>query len=216
MGILYNMNRLRDPRTKRLAREHELLHEFCENSKFISYEIKKKHHRSVPEEYIIHYKLKSIIGIDANRQPIYGYNHSAEISLPLGFPLAAAPKCSMLTDTWHPNIRSSGNYKGRVCVNAKALGFWFTLDMLADRISDMLQYKNYHAENIDPYPEDEQVAKWVRNYAEPNGIVNKEKGICDDHLPPTPKKSSRIKVVPRTTPKKGQRRITIKRRNIDL
>ena len=31
-----------------------------------------------------------------------------------------------------------------------------------------------------PYPDDEKVAKWVREYAEPNNIVNKNKQIYID------------------------------------
>jgi len=39
-------------------------------------------------------------------------------------------------------------------------------------MGEIIQYKNYLAENIPPYPEDATVAKWVLNYAEPNGIVS--------------------------------------------
>ena len=46
-----------------------------------------------------------------------------------------------------------------------------------------MQYKNYHAEHIPPYPEDSKVAEWVMEYAEPNGIVSNVKRIYVDNTP---------------------------------
>ena len=78
------------------------------------------------------------------------------------------------------NIKYKGKHKGRICTNAKALGKTFTIDQLALRIGEMIQYKNYHAAHTYPFPEDEEVAKWVREFAEPQDIVNYMKGIGTD------------------------------------
>jgi hypothetical protein len=37
----------------------------------------------------------------------------------------------------------------------------------------MVQYKNYHAVHVPPYPLDGEAARWVREVAEPRGYVNK-------------------------------------------
>ncbi|UCH92830.1 MAG: hypothetical protein JSV88_21380 [Candidatus Aminicenantes bacterium] len=179
----YDYDVFKDPRDKRLAKEHELIDELCNRSSKISYEITKQFKGVPPEGYkIIYDNVKSIVGINQNSSPIYGTHHEAEIIFPPAYPGAdGAPKCRMLTDIWHPNVRSKDPAKGRICINAKALGAWHTLDMLAMHIGEMLQYKNYHAVNEEPWPEDPEVARWVREYAEPNGIVNKNKKIFVDH-----------------------------------
>jgi hypothetical protein len=58
------------------------------------------------------------------------------------------------------------------------------LDDLCRQMFEMVQYKNYHAdESRPPYPLDHEVAKWVRDVAEPRGIVNKDLGIFVDNRP---------------------------------
>lgn len=181
--VHYDCNKLKDPRDKRLAREHELIDELCRRSSKISYEIIKQAKGFPPEGYkIIFDNLRSIVGVNRDNSPIYGTHHEAEIIFPPAYPGAeGAPKCKMLTDIWHPNIRSKDPAKGRICINSKALGAWHTLDMLAMRIGQMLQYKNYHALDQDPWPEDAEVARWVRDYAERRGIVDKSKRIFVDN-----------------------------------
>lgn len=172
-----------DPRLRRLVKEHRELHQFCEHSDLVRYETIDQRSGMPPEKYRIYFQLKSIIGIDADQSPIYGEEHIAEIELPRDYPLSSQPKCWMKTTIWHPNIKHSGPYAGKICINAEALGHWHTLDMLASRLGEMLQYKNYHAENVHPHPEDAMVAQWVREYAEPNGIVNKKEKIYTDDRP---------------------------------
>ena len=79
----------------------------------------------------------------------------------------------MKSDLWHPNIKWDGKFKGRICGNTKEYGKGYDLVQLVYRIGEILQYKNYHAENTPPFPEDSMVAKWVKEYAEPNKIVDK-------------------------------------------
>lgn len=179
---IYHISQLQDPRDKRLATEHQLLHEFCSKTDKIRYEVDGK--RMPPEKYLIHYYLKSITGIEAETQaPIFGDHHIVEISLPKAFPIEGA-RIYAKTDIWHPNIKWSGRYKGRVCGNLDSFGKMYTLDLLVRRIGQILQYKNYHADKeISPYPEDFEVADWVVNIAEPQGIFDKSKGIPVDHSP---------------------------------
>ena len=178
-----NYKEFNNPRDNRLATEHELLDDFCKQSKLISYEAKKRKGGLPPERYLIHFKVKSIIGIDASQKPIYGEDHTAEIKISPEYPLGGQPGCYMTTPLWHPNIKFDGEFAGKICINKEALGHWHTMDMLAERIGEMLQYKNYHAINTPPYPEDAKVATWVRDFAEPMNIVNKKKGIFVDNRP---------------------------------
>lgn len=172
----------RDPRDIRLAKDHEKLDELCRCSTKISYEILKQPPGLPPSEYkIIFRNVKSITGIKSDGSPKYGLLHELKLSFPPAYPGAeGAPKCVMLTDIWHPNIRSKEPAKGRVCINSKDLGAWHTLELLVMRLGAMLQYKNYHALDEDPWPEDADVARWVRETAEPRGIVDKKKGIYVD------------------------------------
>lgn len=179
---VYDINQLQDPRDKRLATEHLLLHDFCSKTDKISYEVDGK--RMPPEKYLIHYHLKSIVGVEPETQaPIYGDHHIVEISLPKAFPIEGA-RIYAKTDLWHPNIKWSGRYKGRVCGNLDSFGKMYTMDLLVRRIGHILQYKNYHADKeISPYPEDFEVADWVIEIGEPQGVFDKSKGISVDASP---------------------------------
>jgi len=175
--LKYNLKKLRNPRDKRLAIEHMSIDELCEQFDHIEYEVVGN--RTPPEAYLIHYSLKSIVGIDDEQNPVFGKKHTAEITLPRNYPMEPA-KCYMKTDIWHPNIKSDGRHKGRICGNTSGFGKNYSLYLLIQRIGEILAYKNYHAENTPPFPEDEKVARWVREYAEPKELVDKEKGILRD------------------------------------
>lgn len=179
---VYDFSQLKDPRDKRLATEHKLLHEFCSKTDKIRYEVDGK--RMPPEKYLIHYHIKSIVGIEPEtKAPIFGEHHIIEISLPKAFPIEGA-RIYAKTDLWHPNIKWSGRYKGRVCGNLDSFGKMYTLDLLVRRIGHILQYKNYHADKeISPYPEDFEVADWVVEFGEPQGIFDKAKGLAVDASP---------------------------------
>src|SRR5690606_16515822 len=123
-----------------------------------------------------------ITGIDADQNSIYGDHHILELSLPELYPLEAC-RITMLTDVWHPNIKSEGRFKGRVCGNSDGYGLSYDLYQLVLRVGEILQYKNYHAIHTPPFPEDAKVAEWVVSYAEPMGIVDKEKEIYVDDTP---------------------------------
>ncbi len=205
----------RDPWIFRLEKELKLLQAYCSQQDNISFAAYNPHPKLPPDEYQVDYRLKSIVGIDHLQNPIFGSSHTLQIKLPSTYPMFSGPVCQMMTPIWHPNIRHDGTHRGRVCVNTSAIGFWHTLDLLVIQIGEMLQYKNYHALMIPPYPEDLRVASWVREFAEPRQIVNKHEKIFTDYLdlrkstplnrktqviPPTgEEQSSEIKILPHAT-----------------
>jgi hypothetical protein len=115
------------------------------------------------------------------RKPIYGEEHRLRISLPNNFPSARGnPQLNFISDLWHPNVRSSGQFKGRVCSNEKDLGITTNLATRILRVGQYLQFQIYHAQDTYPYPEDTGVAEWVREEAEPMGWINMQEGIFTD------------------------------------
>ena len=139
----------------------------------LSYKIRRKNFLGLPTEYEIWYRCKSIVGVKDTpppREPIFGYLHKMRIELPHGYPAADGnPKFTFITDVWHPNIRYSGFSKGHVCLTIKEMGVLATLKNLVLRVEHYLKYQMYHAKNSYPYPEDLNVAEWVREEGEPNG-----------------------------------------------
>lgn len=139
----------------------------------ISYIIRRKNVLGIPTEYEIWYRCKSIVGVKDTRvprEPIFGFLHKMRIILPNAYPAADGnPEFKFITDTWHPNIRFSGSFKGRVCLTIKEMGVLASLKVLVLRVEQYLKYQLYHAQNTYPYPEDQNVAEWVREEGEPNG-----------------------------------------------
>lgn len=172
-----------DPWLSRLQMEHTAIKEYCENSDLVSFSASLLREGLPPDRYLVKYAVKSIIGIDENQEPVYADEHFVSIDLPHDYPMVSGPLCKMKSQIWHPNIRHDGPFKGRICINSNALGAWFTLDLLVHHLGEMLQYKNYHAEPIQPYPEDPKVAKWVKEYAEPAGLLHNDKSIVIDNRP---------------------------------
>ena len=167
----------------RYAKEHLGLWELAQRSDVIDFEIEAStSDLKIPTLYKIHYKLKSIIGINADKAPIFGYHHVMELGFPTRYPIEPCT-IYMKTDAWHPNIKSEGKFKGKICGNVRGFGKTLTIDQLVLRIGHILQYKNYLAEFVPPYPEDPKVAEWVLNYAEPQSLVNRREGIAIDDTP---------------------------------
>jgi ubiquitin-protein ligase len=154
-----------------------------------------------PERYKVRFHCRGIARIDASRRPIYATEHEVQIYCHQDFP-ADVPWLQWETPIWHPNIEHSG--QKRVCVNkAEWLGGMSLAD-LCHQMFEMVQYKNYHAALTDPYPLDLEAAAWVRDYAEPEGIVDKNRGIFVDNLPfykpEAAERVSRIHIVNRDVP----------------
>lgn len=173
-----------DPLERRLMHEHLLLAALCESDADFSYKVIEAE-SSPPRAYrITFHNLRSIVSIDADMLPVLGDEHVMEVHLPSGYPVEA-PVCYMVSATWHPNIQhESGPFQGRICGNTEAFGAFYSLDELVQRVGSMLRYETYHAEMRFPYPEDENVARWVREVGEPLGIVKKGVGIADPLLLP--------------------------------
>ncbi len=171
----------KNPFYKRLAKAHMSIAEI--DSDVIKWEVNNtRGNFKIPCEYLIHFFFKSTVGINEDQSPVYGYKHTAKITLPPKYPIEA-PELYMVSNLWHPNIKSEGKYKGRICGNTKGFGMSYDLELLIIRIGEILQYKNYHAVHTPPFPEDVHAANWVTEYAEPNDIVNKDKGIVLDTTP---------------------------------
>ncbi len=171
----------KNPFYKRLAKDHLSMFEL--DSDVIEWEvIETRSPLKIPCVYHVHFLFRSITAINNDQTPVYGFKHTARITFPPRYPIEA-PELYMQTNVWHPNIKSDGKYKGRICGNTKGFGLGFDLYLLIIRIGEILQYKQYHAENTPPFPEDIHSAKWVMAYAEPNGIVNKYKDIVIDNTP---------------------------------
>lgn len=170
------------PRDTRLAIEYDRVETLANRSSKISFKVlHETRHTKLPDVYEITYKVKSIIGINDKKEPVYGNEHKLKLTLPPRWPASdSPPEYYMLTDTWHPNIKSDEPYKGHVCINSKAISGYEGIDDLVIRIAELLQFKNYLAEDKPPYPEDPVVAEWVREFAEPKGIISMEKGIAVD------------------------------------
>lgn len=171
-------------RDARLLKEWMELDNLCDKRKAsspnprqpsISYIIRRKNVAGLPTEFEIWYRCKSIIGVKgetAPREPIFGNLHKMSIVLPNNYPSADGnPIFTFRTDIWHPNIRYSGSFKGHVCLTIKEMGVLASIKDLVLRVERYLKYQMYHAENIYPYPEDQNVAEWVREEGEPNGWV---------------------------------------------
>ena len=112
------------------------------------------------------------------REPIYGYLHKMRIELPPNYPSADGnPRFKFITNIWHPNIRYSGSFKGHVCLTIREMGVLASLKDLVLRVERYLKYQQYHAQNTYPYPEDQNVAEWVREEGEPNGWTRFEQDM---------------------------------------
>ena len=178
----YNLQNL-NPIERRLVKELEAVHEVCAKNEFINYAIlDKDYSRRPPRNYRINYEIKSFVGVDEQGHPIVGGEHVVDLEIPKHYPLESVIPYAK-TKIWHPNIKWDGPYQGHICGNVKDFGKTYTLDLMILRIANIIEYKNYLAENIPPFPEEEKVAKWVREFAEPNGFVNGKEGILWDKLP---------------------------------
>ena len=170
-----------NPRQARLAREWARLTEMNRESENVRAEPLNWHPGSEPERYKVTFLCKGIADIDPQtKEPIYQYKHEVEIYCDDDFP-SEVPKLRWITPIWHPNIQHD-EPKG-VCVNKAEWVGAIGLDDLCRQMFEMVQYKNYHAEFVYPYPLDQKVAQWVREFAEPHGIVNKAAGKYVDDRP---------------------------------
>ncbi|MBZ5681008.1 MAG: hypothetical protein LAO24_12965 [Acidobacteriia bacterium] len=171
-----------DPRQVRLADEKRRLDEVNRDSDFVRVEPVDVLPGRAPERFRVKFLCKGIVGIDpVSQAPIYANEHSVLIYCDQEFP-SEVPRLRWESPIWHPNVQHAE--PKNVCVNkAEWLG-GTGLEDLCRQLFDMAQYRNYHADSSRlPYPLDQEVANWVREYAEPHGIVDKKRGIATDDRP---------------------------------
>jgi hypothetical protein len=162
-----------------LLNEWDKIDAYCQHENEISYIIRRRNPSGIPLAYDIIYKINSITGVedkDENglQKPVFGKQHMLRINIPNNYPNVDGgyPEIKFTSDVWHPNIRYFGDFKGRVCLNFEDSGTETPLIDYIERIADYLRYTDYHALNEYPYPEDQTVAQWVLEQAEPQNWLN--------------------------------------------
>ena len=130
-----------------------------------------------PEKYLVTLTCRGIARIDSDNEPVPSDHHQFSMYLAADYP-GVEPTLVWLTDIWHPNIE-----KPHVCTNA-AENFFGSMSAaeVVLTLAKMVQYRHYHAKLSDPWPLDHEAAKWVREYAEPKGIVGPNKPYDDRQL----------------------------------
>ena len=175
-------NALKPGRDTRLLNEWERIDEACSESDIVSYAVHKFNASGLPVIYDITFNIKSITGVEKAdsmglERPVFGDKHILRISIPNNYPAndGGFPEFKFITDVWHPNVRYFGDFKGRVCLNLNDCGTSVYLTEHIATIAGYLRYTEYHARDEHPFPEDQTVAKWVLEQAEPLGWLNTAK-----------------------------------------
>ena len=149
------------PRVRRLRADHQRMMELAGRSDLIEVKTMKAPAGMPPEQYVVTFKVPSVIGIDKNGKPKMGSRHQVEIYLHSDYP-QRWPGLKWLTPIWHPNINHAN---GSVCIDAAWWGAARSLDRLVIMMGEMLQYKNFHDDpNTPPFPWDKEAAAWCREF----------------------------------------------------
>jgi Ubiquitin-protein ligase len=163
-------------RDTRLYNEWKMIDAEYSSNDEVSYSIYKRNPSGIPVAYEIIFYIKSIVGVEEAddrglQRPVFGEKHILRINIPNNYPSADGgyPEFKFITDVWHPNIRFFGDFKGHVCLNFENAGTSTTLSEFINKIACYLKYIDYFAINEYPYPEDQTVAQWVLEQAEPQG-----------------------------------------------
>ena len=192
-------------RRARLLLEYEKLINLEKRSNFIKIQPVDTIEGMPPENYVITFNCRGICGLNDDKSPKYAEFHQVSMKLSSNFP-NQEPYLKWLTPIWHPNIEHKE--PNHVCTNN--VQNWFatkSLDDLILKLCEMVQYRHYHAAWVAPFPLDKEAADWVVEYAEPNGILGREKPVDDREIlreqwigkgkrpkvsaaPPLPKKKS--------------------------
>ncbi len=197
---------LQDPRIRRLRSDFDRMTELKARSDLIDFEIFLHVAGIPPERYLVSFRCRGIAAVDQQRRPLYSEQHKVAIYLDASYP-STPPRMKWLTPIWHPNIEHKE--PRRVCIDNTWWSPGRSLDHLVVMLGEMVQYKNYHADPVPPYPLDSEVASWVL-WAESQGILTR--GVPADSRelrrpervrtvgpPPSngaPKRSPQIQVLP--------------------
>jgi ubiquitin-protein ligase len=167
-------------RYARLAIEYTKLINLAARSSFIQVQPVEVQQGWPPEKYVITYTCRGIASIDKNRAPRVSEFHQVSMYMGSDYPLKE-PYLKWLTPIWHPNIDHLEPH--HVCTNN--VQNWFAAKPLAELVlamGEMVQYKQYHAKWVSPFPLDRAAADWVLEVAEPQGIVSPNKPFDDRPL----------------------------------
>ena len=175
-------------RNRRLMHEWSAIDQRFKDDPDITYIIRKRNPDNLPIQYEIVFKVKTFCNVqepDGNglRQPVCADTFRMHITIPNNYPAVDSKlefkfithdeQGKEIPHPWHPNIRFFGDFAGRVCLNTPACGTFTDLAWYIDRVMSYLKYEKYHAQNTPPFPEDNIVAEWVLEQAEPNGWIEK-------------------------------------------
>lgn len=193
-------------KNKALLFEWKELHEMCKLNPNISYQVIKYNRDDLPVTYEITFYTLSFVELDKDKpladELVKGMNENADLKklayfpkvaslhrmkiiIPPNFPqVNAKPKGCVTTPIWHPNVVCHGDddFIGRVCFNEGNLDASVTIVDRILQVEEYLKYKNYFAEEREPYPYDLEVALWVREIAEPQGWLVPGAGINYEKL----------------------------------
>jgi len=171
-----------DPRQVRLEDEWRRLDAVNRDSDFVRLAQVDVIQGRAAERFRVTFLCKGIVGVDpSSQEPIFANEHSVLMYCDQEFP-SEVPRLRWESPIWHPNVQHAE--PKNVCVNRAEWLAGSGLDDLCQQLFDMVQYRNYHADDSRlPYPLDRDVAKWVREYAERRGIVDKKRGISVDDKP---------------------------------
>ncbi|MBQ6155827.1 MAG: hypothetical protein IJK22_04415 [Bacteroidales bacterium] len=173
-------------RNARLLNEWMSIDERYMHNPEVSYIIRKRNAEGLPVIYEIIFNIKSFCGVgeaDENgwQRPLFHDEFIMRIIIPNNYPgvdsklefkfLTQTPTGFKIPHPWHPNIRYFGDFAGLVCLNTNACGSYTDLSFYINRVVSYLKFEKYHALNTPPYPQDNKVAEWVLDQAEPNGWI---------------------------------------------
>ena len=175
-------------REARLLSEWERIDEYCQRSKDVFYTIRNTTPHGLPILYEIEYHVNSFCGVNPPdgqglRTPLEADRFLMNIYIPLDYPninsdlnfkfLQKDINQNVIPHPWHPNIKYEGDFAGRVCLSRDLYGSYTGLATYIERVYEYLTYEEYHAIEVQPFPEDLEVAKWVREQGEPQGWIRK-------------------------------------------
>lgn len=178
-------------------------------SSFVQVQPVEVQHGWPPEKYIITYKCRGIASIDENEAPQVSEFHQVSMYMGSDYPLKE-PYLKWLTPIWHPNIDHLEPH--HVCTNN--VQNWFAAKPLAELVlamGEMVQYKQYHAKWVSPFPLDRAAADWVLEVAEPQGIIGPNKPFDDRPLLKAQRMRNQNEPAVLIDPKGSQRKIKLGR-----
>ena len=149
--------------------------QLCRFSTKVFLRVFKETDQLLPLSLEILFKVRSITGINPDFSPKIAMQHVL---------LKKDRSWRFISDVWHPNIKYVGKDKGQISILSDLQGFQdkeFRLYGFLIYVGKLLQFKLYQSEDILPYPTNPEAARWIKEYAEPNELINKDRRIYFDY-----------------------------------